>query len=129
MSSTTVNMLTDSLPTNVPTLMASGKNWAIFKLQFSSAVQGKGKWSHFDGSYLCPSLISPSINLITELKTWEKDEAISWNLLLTKLLDLLALKICHYETVVDAWAIIVREYTEKSAYTQTDLWQEFLDST
>ncbi|KAF9262708.1 hypothetical protein L218DRAFT_799425, partial [Marasmius fiardii PR-910] len=109
MSSATVNVLTNSLPTNVPTL----KNWAIFELWFSSAVQGKGKWSHFDGSYPHPSLISPSIDLITELETWEKDEAISQNLLLIKLLDSLTLKIHRYETVADAWAIIVRECTEK----------------
>jgi hypothetical protein len=50
----TITALTDSLPLDVPTLLSTGANWAIFDLCFLSAVQAKGKWGHFDGTVTSP---------------------------------------------------------------------------
>lgn len=128
MSSTTVNALTDSLPNNIPTLNSAGKNWAIFELRFISAVQGKGKWGHFDGSAPRPAMTNPTVSLITNLEDWLKDEASARNMLLSKVPDSIALKLRKHTTVETAWAALVAEFTEKSGYAQTDLRQDFLDS-
>ncbi|KAJ3711113.1 hypothetical protein DFJ43DRAFT_1009040 [Lentinula guzmanii] len=121
MSSTTVNALTDSLPNNVPTLNSAGKNWAIFELRFISAVQGKGKWGHFDGSTTRPVLTSPTVSLISDMGDWFKDEASARNMLLSKVPDSIALKLCKHLTVEAAWAALNTEFTEKSGYAQTNL--------
>jgi len=42
--------LSDSLPSSIPKLDATGVNWAIFAVRFQDAVEAKGFWGHFDGS-------------------------------------------------------------------------------
>ena len=53
--SITTTSLSDSLPSSVPKLDASGLNWAIFSVRFMDAVEVKGFWSHFDGTSKRPS--------------------------------------------------------------------------
>jgi hypothetical protein len=57
----TITTLTDSLPLDIPKLLSTGMNWAIFDLHFSSAVQAKGKWGHFDGTETPPHAIEPPL--------------------------------------------------------------------
>ena len=52
--------LSDSLPSSVPKLDASGLNWAIFLVVFQDAVEAKGFWGHFDGSSPVPTMLSPA---------------------------------------------------------------------
>ncbi|KAF8197360.1 hypothetical protein BJ912DRAFT_1078178 [Pholiota molesta] len=42
--------LSDTLPSSIPKLDATGMNWAIFSMCFQDAVEVKGFWDHFDGS-------------------------------------------------------------------------------
>ncbi|CAA7269926.1 unnamed protein product [Cyclocybe aegerita] len=48
--STATTSLSDTLPSSVPKLDASGLNWAIFAVQFQDAVEAKGFWGHFIGT-------------------------------------------------------------------------------
>ncbi|KAF9016881.1 hypothetical protein BDZ89DRAFT_909920, partial [Hymenopellis radicata] len=111
--STTLATITDSLPANVPMLSTQGENWNIFLLRFSAAVQARNRWNHFNGSYPRPSLISPSTQLVSDLTTWERGEAVARNLLLSRIPDSLAIKIQRKGTVADAWAWIEQDQTEK----------------
>ena len=38
------------------------------------------------------------------------------------------MRICSKLTVEECWKAIEKEYTEKGAYAQTELWQKFLES-
>ncbi|KXN91618.1 hypothetical protein AN958_12673 [Leucoagaricus sp. SymC.cos] len=60
MSTTVINNI---MPANVPKLKQSGVNWVIFQLRFQTAVQGKGLWSHFDGSTPKLMLKLPSVTV------------------------------------------------------------------
>jgi hypothetical protein len=69
--------------------------------------------------------------LPSELATvaqWTKDEAATKNLLLQKLPDLTAIKICCQGTVYAAGTAIMKEYTEKSIFAQNELHTSFLES-
>ncbi|CAA7268571.1 unnamed protein product [Cyclocybe aegerita] len=48
--STATTSLSDTLPSSVPKLDASGLNWAIFAVRFQDAVEAKGFWGHFIGT-------------------------------------------------------------------------------
>jgi len=48
--------LSDSLPSSVPKLDASGLNWAILSICFCNAVKAKGFWGHFDGTTPFPTI-------------------------------------------------------------------------
>jgi hypothetical protein len=125
----TVTALTDSLPSDVPKLLSTSANWAIFDLRFSSAVQAKGKWGHFDGTITSPMPSNPpSPSELATVAQWTKDEAAAKNLLLQKLPDSTAMKIRHQATVHAAWTAIAKEYTEKSMFAQTELCTSFLES-
>jgi hypothetical protein len=54
MSTATTTSLSDTLPSSIPKLDASGVNWAIFSVRFQDAIEAKGFWDHFDGSSLRP---------------------------------------------------------------------------
>ena len=54
MSSVTTTSLSDTLPSSIPKLDASGINWAIFSVCFQDAIEAKGFWNHFDGSSIRP---------------------------------------------------------------------------
>ncbi|KAG1825137.1 hypothetical protein DFJ58DRAFT_849614 [Suillus subalutaceus] len=98
--STTVPATMDTLPTNVPKLDIKGTNWAIFSLRFQIAV---------------------------EAKVAEKHENLAKHLLTQHIPDSTALCVRNLSNVVTMWKEIVREYTKKGAYAQTDLCTKFLE--
>ena len=119
----TVTALSDSLPSDVPKLQPTGVNWAIFYICFSSAIQAKGKWGHFNGTVTPPPTPSgpPTPEQLATNVQWTKDEVSARNLLLQKLPDLSVMKICHQLTIHATWNVITKEYTEKSIFAQTEL--------
>jgi gag-polypeptide of LTR copia-type len=151
--STTFQAISDSLPSDIPKLASNGVNWAIFELRFSAAVKAKGRWGHFDGTAAKPSppppadgeaaTLTPAEDAITTSppdasgtatvsdatrEKWDKDEATAKNLLLQKIPDSVAMKICRHATVALAWASIVEEFMQRSVFAQTELRTTFLDS-
>jgi hypothetical protein len=132
--STTLQAVSDSLPSDIPKLASNGLNWAIFKLHFTATVRAKGRWGHFDGRSLRPSPPAPSTDGTltstsdTAGEKWEKDEATAKNLLLQKIPNSVAMKIRRHTTVALAWASIIEEFTRCSVFAQTELRAAFLDS-
>jgi hypothetical protein len=133
--STTVPVTMDTLPTNVPKLDIKGTNWAIFSLCFQIAVEAKDLWKQFDGTNPQPigplttsggtTVVSPP-NPVT-LAQWQKHESLTKHLLTQHIPDSTALCVQHLPDVVTMWKEIMREYTEKGAYAQTDLRTKFLE--
>jgi hypothetical protein len=134
--STTVPVTTDTLPTNVPKLDIKGTNWAIFSLRFQIAVEAKDLWKQFDGTNPKPvgplatvggtTVVSPPDPVA--LAQWQKHENLAKHLLTQRIPDSTALRVWNLPDVVAMWNEIVREYTEKGAYAQTDLRTKFLES-
>src|ERR1700677_571692 len=126
----TITALSDSLPSDIQKLVPTSANWAIFCLCFSSAIQAKGRWGHFDGTASPPPSPSqpPTEDELAAKIQWTKDEAAARNLLLQKLPDSTAMKISRKASVQAAWEAIVKEYTEKSVFAQTELRTSFLES-
>ena len=129
MTTVTTISLSDALPSSVPKLEANGTNWAIFLVRFRDAVEVKGYWGHFDGTTPVPTLSTPPTTKETTAKTqWEKDERSAKLLLIQKLPDSTLMKIHMKVTVQERWSAVVKEYTEKGAYAQTDMRTKFLAS-
>ena len=140
--SITTTLLSDSLPSSIPKLDASGLNWAIFSVRFQDAIEAKGFWSHFDGTGSRPSADSvsttdadgkvtvspPSETDLAAVDKWDKDEHSAKSLLTQKILDSTLMRVHTKRTVKERWEAIVAEYTEKGAYAQTDLRGRFLES-
>lgn len=125
--STAVPVTTDTLPTNIPKLDIKGTNWAIFSLRFQVAVEAKELWKYFDGTCPCPALPVTATET-TVLEKWKKNENLTKHLLTQRIPNSTALRIRNLVDVATMWAEIVREYTEKGAYVQTNLWTKFLES-
>ena len=139
--SVTTTSLSDSLPSSIPKLDASGLNWAIFSVCFEDAIQAKGFWGHFDGTSTCPSALPVSItevdgNITTSppsdveiaaVDKLDKDEHLAKSLLTQKIPDSTLMCVHNKCTVLERWESIVTEYTEKRAYAQTDLRGRFLE--
>jgi len=121
--------LSDSLPSSVPKLDASGLNWAIFLVRFQDTVEAKGFWGHFDGTNPVPALSSPakSDELVAKAQ-WDKDERSAKSLLTQRLPDSTLMKIHTKKSVQERWEAVVKEFTEKGAYAQTELRAKFLAS-
>ena len=129
MTTLTTSSLSDTLSAAVPKLEAEGKNWAIFFIQFMDAVKAKGFWGHFDGSTLEPTLSSTSTEDEIKAKNqWDKDERSGKTLLTQKLLDLTVMEIHSKQSVKEQWEAVVKEYTQKGVYMQTELRVKFLMS-
>ena len=129
MTSVTTTSLSDTLPSSVPKLDATGLNWAIFFVRFQDAVEAKGFWGHFDGSSPCPMLPEEQKAEETAAKNqWDKDERSAKSLLTQKIPDSTLMRVHSKRTVKDRWDAIVREYTDKGAYAQTELRAKFLES-
>ena len=140
--SITTTLLSDSLPSFIPKLDASGLNWAIFSICFQDAVKAKGFWSHFNGTGSCPSadpvsmtdadgkatVSPPSETDLAAMDKWDKDECSAKSLLTQKIPDSTLMRVHTKCTVKERWEAIVAEYTEKGAYVQTDLCGRFLES-
>ncbi|PPQ88344.1 hypothetical protein CVT24_010048, partial [Panaeolus cyanescens] len=122
--------LSDSLSSTVPKLDPSGKNWAIFKVRFQDAVEGKGTWGHFDGTEKCPVVAAdakPSADETAAIEKWNRDERSAKALLTQKLPDATLMKVHALKTVRERWEKIEEEYTKLGTYAQTELRQQFLD--
>jgi len=144
----TTTLSTNTLPSNVPKLKVSGKNWAIYRICFTRAVQSKGIWGHLDGSAPCPTPPPPTVAASAspstggnqqspattvspdpaELVAWRKDEALALDLLTKRIPDSTVIRTSSQVTAAAMWSEIVREYTEKGAYAQTELRTKFLES-
>src|ERR1700678_1302435 len=129
MSTITTSSLSDTLPSSVPKLDAEGDNWAIFLVRFMDAVEAKGFWGHFDGTSTLPVTTSASSTAEIAAKTqWEKDERSAKTLLTQKLPDSTVMEIHTKKSVKERWEAVVKEYTVKGAYTQTEMRAKFLTS-
>ncbi|CAA7265260.1 unnamed protein product [Cyclocybe aegerita] len=133
--STSTTSLSDSLPSSVPKLDATGLNWAIFSVRFQDAIEAKGFWGHFDGSKPRPPVVTVTAEDGTTTTTgeteeaqWLKDERSAKSLLTQKIPDLTLMRVYAKATIKDRWDAIKVEYTEKGAYAQTELCAKFLDS-
>ena len=121
--------LSDSLPSTVPKLDASGINWAIFSVRFRDAVEAKGFWGHFDRSSTTPAMSeTPTADETAAKNQWEKDERSAKSLLTQKIPDSTLMRIHSKPSVKDRWDAIIKEYTDKGAYAKTDLRTKFLES-
>jgi len=127
--SMTTTSLSDTLPSTVPKLDATGINWAIFSVRFQDAVEAKGFWDHFDGTSACPTLsTTPTADETAAKKQWEKDERSAKSLLTQKIPDSTLMRVHSKTSVKEQWDAIVKEYTDKGAYAQTELRTKFLES-
>ena len=81
--STAPTSLSDTLPSSIPKLDASGLNWAIFAVRFQDAVEAKGFWGHFTGDKVRPAAGDTPANpekpitaeeLAVAQRQWDKDE-------------------------------------------------------
>ena len=135
--STAPTSLSDTLPSSIPKLDASGLNWAIFAVRFQDAVEAKGFWGHFTGDKVRPAAgdtpADPKKPITAEelavaQRQWDKDELSAKSLLTQKIPDSTLMRVHAKRTVRERWEAIVLEYTEKGAYAQTDLRKQFLES-
>src|SRR5271168_3935941 len=127
MSTVTTSSLSDTLPSTVPKLDAEGDNWAIFLVRFMDAVEAKGFWGHFDGSSSPPVTTTTSSDAEkTALTQWEKDECSAKTLLTQRLPDSTVMEIHSKKTVKERWEAVVKEYTVKGVYAQTEMRAKFL---
>jgi hypothetical protein len=69
-----------------------------------------------------------AIPISAELTEWKKDEALALDLLTHCIPDSTVIHTTSQPSAAAVWAEILCEYTEKGAYTQTDLWTKFLES-
>ena len=129
MSSISTASLSDTLPSTVPKLDASGSNWAIFVFRFEDAVEAKGFWGHFSGTVSRPTATDPDAPTATEttaIAQWDKDERSAKSLLTQKLPDLTVVMVHGKKTVRERWEVVVREFSKKSAYAQADMRAKFM---
>lgn len=127
----TITTSVDSLPSSIPRLDPRGANWAIFYLRLKRALASKRVWSHFDGSSACPEPMvsgSPTASEQTAIDDWIKEEDLASNLLTQRIPDSTVLRTQHLQNVSAMWAEIVREYTQKGEFAQTDLRADFMRS-
>ena len=128
-SSITTTSLSDALPSSIPKLDPTGANWAIFRVRFKDAIQAKGFWGHFDGSSAVPTLSSsPTTDELAAKAQWDKDEYSAISLLTQRLPDSTLMRIYAKTTVKERWEAVVKEYSEKGAYAQTEMRAKFLGS-
>jgi hypothetical protein len=129
MSAVTTSSLSDTLPSTIPKLDSEGENWAIFYVRFMDAIEAKGFWNHFDGSSIAPVLSATATTVEIEAKTqWDKDERSAKTLLTQKLPDSTVLETHSLKTVKERWDAVVKEYTIKGAFAQTEMRAKFLTS-
>jgi hypothetical protein len=129
MSTINSSSLSDTLPSTVPKLDAEGDNWAIFLVRFMDAVEAKGFWGHFDGSSSMPVTTTvPTESEKAAKIQWEKDERSAKTLLTQRLPDSTVMEIHSKTSVKERWEAVVKEYTVKGAYAQTEMRAKFLTS-
>ena len=125
--STTTSLLSDTLPSTILMLDAEGSNWAIFYICFMDAIEAKGFWDHFDRSSSPLALSESPMAAETAARAhWDKDERSAKDLLTQRLLDLTVMEIHSKKSVKEHWEAVVREYTVKGVYAQTEIQAKFL---
>ena len=128
MSATTLTT-TDILPSSVPKLLPTGLNWTAFSIRFKEAIEAKGFWGHFDGTSPKPTISSPPEKGEADaLDQWLKDERSTKALLTHHIPNSTLIWIHSKEPLSDRWSLIVKEYTQKGAFTQAELHSRFMDS-
>ena len=86
------------------------------------AVEAKGFWDHFDGSSTAPALSTTATAAEIAAKAqWDKDERSAKTLLTQKLPDSTVMEIHSLKSVKERWEAVVKEYTVKGAYAQTEM--------
>ncbi|KAJ8582622.1 hypothetical protein M405DRAFT_712721, partial [Rhizopogon salebrosus TDB-379] len=109
----------------------------IFSLRLQIAIEAKELWKHFDGTTprpVGPPIAGPNGTTVSsppdpdDLAKWQKNENLAKHLLFQHIPDSTALRVRNLTDVVAMWMEIVREYTEKGTYAQTDLRTKFLES-
>ncbi len=70
----------------------------------------------------------PTAEELAVMARWDKDELSAKSLLTQKIPDSTLMRIHSKTTVRERWEAIVKEYTEKGAYAQTDLRARFLET-
>jgi hypothetical protein len=120
-------LTTNLLPTTVPKLESTRLNWTVFSMRFQDALKAKGFWGHFDGSADCPALSKPpKPEEEVALTLWNKNKHTAKSLLTQHIPDSTLIHIHGKVLVKECWDAIVVKYTQKGAYSQTDLKQKFL---
>ena len=93
------------------------------------AVEAKGFWGHFDGSTPAPMTSADASDGDKAAKfQWEKDERSARALLTQRLPDSTVMEIHSKKSVKERWEAVVKEYTVKGAYAQTEMRAKFLTS-
>ena len=86
------------------------------------AIEAKGFWNHFDGSSPAPVLSTTATAAEIEAKNqWDKDERLAKTLLTQKLPGSTVLEMHLLKTVKERWEAVVKEYTIKGAFVQTEM--------
>ena len=97
-------------------------------MRFQDAVECKGFWNHFDGTETQPTAsATPTPDKVKAIDKWDKEERAAKSLLTQKLPDGTLMRVHRHATVKLRWDAIVTEFTEKGAYAQADLQQQFVD--
>ena len=91
-------------------------------------MQSKGVWSHLEGTAAKPVASGTTPPDATELAVWLKDESIALDLLTQWIPDSTVIRTASQTDAAAMWKEIVREYTEKGTYVQTDLHTKCLES-
>ena len=118
------------LPSNIPQLKPDSSNWAIFKGRFHEAMQATQRWSHFNGTSICPSpkvSKKPTDDELKEILHWENNDIVCYYLLSQHLPNSVTLCLYALDTAKERWDQLVKEFTAQSIYVQNDLKQAFFD--
>jgi len=88
------------------------------------------QWGHFDGSKPWPvpkDIDNPTDTEKQEVKNWDHEDQIVWNLLNKRLLDATMLEVRQYKTAKEWWHIVTQEFMVKSTYVRNALHHLFID--
>src|SRR5260370_13611568 len=120
----------EQLPANIPQLETNGTNWAICKTLFQEAMRVSCQWGYFTGARPCPKpkvADKPTEGKSKAIEKWEHKDAVASYLLSQRLPDITVMHLTSCLTVHDQCEMVTKEYQAKSAYTQADLHQSFLE--
>ena len=119
-----------ALSADVPQLNSEGTNWAIFEARFQDAMETADRWEYFDGSEPHPVPADPNNPTEAEkqeMKHWDRQDRIAWNLLNKRLPDAMMLEVRQYPSAKERWDVVKRQFTAKSAYARKALHQSFVN--
>ena len=71
--------------------------------------------------------VASSAEELAAVAQWDKDERLAKSLLAQKIPDSALMKLQNKKSVLERWDMIVREYTEKGIFAQTELRAEKRD--